>query len=80
MGSARARAFTGAVSMALKSMLPHTLFVVACMATLEANSPVSILFLRSLYVMFAVRAAYPSPALRTTTDGCLSCGQCLSPR
>ncbi|KAI1784839.1 hypothetical protein LXA43DRAFT_191165 [Ganoderma leucocontextum] len=51
VGCAAARAYTGAVSIAVESMLPYTLFGVAYVATLGANSPVSILFL-SLYVMF----------------------------
>ena len=55
VGSAAARAFTGAVSMVIESMLPYTLFGIAYVATLGANSPVTILFL-SLYVMFTVSA------------------------
>ncbi|KAM5531431.1 hypothetical protein V8D89_014888 [Ganoderma adspersum] len=51
VGSAAAMEFTGAVSMVVESMLPYTLFGVVYVATLGANSPVSILFL-SLYVMF----------------------------
>ena len=53
-GGGAAKAFTGAVSLTVESMLPYTLFGVAYVATLGANSPVSILFL-SLYVMFTVR-------------------------
>ena len=55
VGSAAARAFTGAVSMVIESMLPYTLFGIAYVATLGANSPVTILFL-SVYVMFTVSA------------------------
>ncbi|KAM5531437.1 hypothetical protein V8D89_014894 [Ganoderma adspersum] len=51
VGNAAMRAFTGAVSMVVESMLPYTLFGIAYVATLGANSPVTILFL-SLYVMF----------------------------
>ncbi|PIL34496.1 hypothetical protein GSI_03273 [Ganoderma sinense ZZ0214-1] len=53
VGSAAARAFTTAVSIVVESMLPYTLFGVAYVATLGANSPVAILFL-SLYVMFTM--------------------------
>ena len=54
VGGGDAVAFIGAVTLTVESMLPYTLFGVAYVATLGANSPVSILFL-SLYVMFTVR-------------------------
>ena len=41
--------------MVIESMLPYTLFGIAYVATLGANSPVTILFL-SVYVMFTVSA------------------------
>ena len=51
--SAEAKVFTSSASIVVESMLPYTLFGVAYVATLGANSPVSVLFL-SLYVMFTV--------------------------
>ena len=55
-------------SMVVESMLPYTLFGVAYVATLGANSPVSILFL-SLYVMFTVSlTCFTQSVFITTTD------------
>ena len=56
------------VSIVVESMLPYTLFGVAYVATLGANSPVSILFL-SLYVMFTVSpTCFPQSVFMTTSD------------
>ena len=55
LGSEVSSVYTSAASVIVESMLPYTLFGVAYVVTLGANSPLSILFL-SLYAMFNVRA------------------------
>ena len=53
LGQDAASPYTSAAAVIIESMLPYTLFGVAYVVTLGANSPLSILFL-SLYAMFNV--------------------------
>ncbi|KAI0631439.1 hypothetical protein C8Q77DRAFT_1015648, partial [Trametes polyzona] len=51
LGRRVARKYTGAVALVVEAALPYTMFGIAYVATLGAESPTSILFL-SIYVMF----------------------------